>query len=157
MKALSVCQPWAFLLVNGFKNVENRKWATQHRGPLLIHAGVCKSSSWKKSRFAQQAALEGVYARLRALGIAPPVIPDDLEAGGIVGRVTLLDCVRRPEGELLPCIQDHIRALSSPWFEGPVGWLVSDPAPLPFVPLRGHLHLFDYDPPEEEGWGIGQM
>lgn len=150
MKVLSVCQPWAWLLVNGFKDVENRSWATKHRGPLLIHAGICNSPSWKRNRFADAAALEGVYARLRALGITPPAVPARLESGGIVGRVTLLDCVRRPEGDLLPFVQDHVRALSSPWFMGPVGWLCSDAAPLPFVPLRGHLQLFEYDLPAAE-------
>ena len=34
---LSLWQPWAGLLFNG-KDVENRSWATNYRGPLLIHA-----------------------------------------------------------------------------------------------------------------------
>ncbi len=134
MKVLSVCQPWAWLLVNGYKDVENRVWATEHRGPLLIHAGRCQSASWKKNRFADRAALDAVFARLRDLGIAPPKIPEHLESGGIVGRVNLLDCVRQPDNNLL----------ASPWFVGPVGWLVSDATPLPFVPLRGRLHVFEY-------------
>jgi len=147
MKVLSVCQPWAWLLVNGLKDVENRSWTTRHRGPLLIHAGICNSASWKKNRFADAAMLDAIFFRLQALGIEPPVIPKAIESGGIVGRVTLLDCVRRPAGELLPFVQDHVRALASPWFVGPVGWLVADARPLPFVPLRGHLQLFDYDYP----------
>lgn len=50
MKCLTVQQPWASLLLGiapvdrlgnapGMKDVENRKWATTHRGNLLIHAG----------------------------------------------------------------------------------------------------------------------
>src|SRR5215472_1457845 len=39
MKALSVRQPWAWLIVNGYKPVENRNWLTKFRGRLLIHAG----------------------------------------------------------------------------------------------------------------------
>ncbi|HHY88739.1 MAG TPA: ASCH domain-containing protein, partial [Chloroflexi bacterium] len=39
MKALSVRQPWAWLIAQGYKTVENRTWATNYRGPLLIHAG----------------------------------------------------------------------------------------------------------------------
>jgi hypothetical protein len=38
MKALSIKQPWAALIVSGIKPVENRSWATSYRGPLLIHA-----------------------------------------------------------------------------------------------------------------------
>ncbi len=37
--ALSVRQPWADLIVNGVKDVENRPWSTGFRGPVLIHAG----------------------------------------------------------------------------------------------------------------------
>src|SRR5437016_10859136 len=39
MKALSVRQPWAWLIVNGHKDIENRSWQTKFRGKLLIHAG----------------------------------------------------------------------------------------------------------------------
>jgi ASCH domain len=38
MKALSVRQPWAWLIIAGHKDVENRSWTTTYRGPLLIHA-----------------------------------------------------------------------------------------------------------------------
>jgi hypothetical protein len=38
MKALSVRQPWASLIVLGLKCVEIRSWPTDYRGPLLIHA-----------------------------------------------------------------------------------------------------------------------
>lgn len=37
--ALSIQQPWAWLLVNGFKPVENRSWPTKVRGRIAIHAG----------------------------------------------------------------------------------------------------------------------
>jgi hypothetical protein len=30
--ALSVRQPWAWLIVNGYKDVENRSWTTHYRG-----------------------------------------------------------------------------------------------------------------------------
>ena len=40
MKALSVRQPWAELIVAGLKDVENRTWRTDYRGPVLIHAGM---------------------------------------------------------------------------------------------------------------------
>lgn len=147
MKALSVCQPWAFLLVNGFKDVENRAWKTQHRGPLLVHASHGKSNFWSANSLSRDAALKTVFARLRAAGIKPPKIPDSLETGGIVGVVTLVDCVEQPaRGMVFLSPQgDAQRVLNSPWFFGPVGWLVTRGSPLPFVPLKGKLHLFDVD------------
>jgi hypothetical protein len=39
VKALSIRQPWAWLIVTGYKDIENRSWRTNYRGPLLIHAG----------------------------------------------------------------------------------------------------------------------
>ncbi|WP_245839042.1 ASCH domain-containing protein [Yersinia kristensenii] len=42
MKALSIRQPWAWLIVNGYKDIENRTWNTKCRGPVLIHASTAK-------------------------------------------------------------------------------------------------------------------
>lgn len=39
MRALSIKQPWAGLIAAGYKNIENRSWATSFRGRFLIHAG----------------------------------------------------------------------------------------------------------------------
>lgn len=38
MKALSIRQPWASLIVMGIKDIENRTWPTRHRGSVLVHA-----------------------------------------------------------------------------------------------------------------------
>jgi hypothetical protein len=70
MLALSVRQPWAWLIIHGGKNVENRTWRTEHRGPLLIHA-----------------------AKTRDTGYVPVGVPDELLTGGIVGVVELVDVV----------------------------------------------------------------
>jgi len=39
VKALTVRPPWAWAVIYGGKDVENRRWRTTFRGPLLIHAG----------------------------------------------------------------------------------------------------------------------
>lgn len=36
IKALSVRQPWAQMIVQGFKTIETRTWYTEYRGDLLI-------------------------------------------------------------------------------------------------------------------------
>jgi hypothetical protein len=47
MKALSVKQPWATLLVEGQKTIEVRSWQTSHRGHLLICASAApKNTFW---------------------------------------------------------------------------------------------------------------
>jgi predicted transcriptional regulator len=37
MKALSIREPWAGLIVDGKKSIELRTWRTHYRGPALIH------------------------------------------------------------------------------------------------------------------------
>src|SRR5262249_6954176 len=38
MKALTIRQTWATLIVLGHKSLETRSWDTTYKGPLLIHA-----------------------------------------------------------------------------------------------------------------------
>jgi hypothetical protein len=115
VKALSIRQPWAWLIVHGHKPVENRTWPTSHRGDTLIHAGKVFDDEGLAS------VLE-VFPHMRA------VLPQQYELGGIVGRAQLLNCV-----------QTH----PSRWFTGPWGFVMYDARPMPFVPLRGVLGFFD--------------
>jgi predicted transcriptional regulator len=39
MKVLTIRQPWAELIIDGFKSYEFRSWKTNYRGKILIHAG----------------------------------------------------------------------------------------------------------------------
>lgn len=38
IKALSVRQPWASWIAEGYKTIETRMWGTKYRGPILICA-----------------------------------------------------------------------------------------------------------------------
>ena len=38
MKTLSIKQPWASLICEGIKDIENRTWHTKFRGRILIHS-----------------------------------------------------------------------------------------------------------------------
>ncbi len=117
--ALSVRQPWAWLILYGGKNVENRRWATYFRGRVWLHAGkACTRAEY-------EAAREFAW---RAARVAVPSL-EELPRGGIVGRMRIVDCVR---------------ASASQWFVGPYGLLLRDVAPLAFAPApsRGRLGFF---------------
>lgn len=116
VKALSVQQPWAWLIVNGYKDIENRTWPTHVRGWVLVHAG--------KNLDAE--AMEDMKS-LEAYGVGFGV-PEILETGGILGAMYIEDCVREYDSE---------------WFEGPFGFRIKKAIPLPFIPLRGQLGFFD--------------
>lgn len=117
MKALSIRQPWAWLIVNGFKDIENRSWPTRFRGRIYVHAskGMTDDEYLDAFEVAQQ---NGVMLPLG----------HELERGGIVGEVEIADCVTQSE---------------SPWFFGPCGFVLRDAKPLPFQPLKGALGFFN--------------
>jgi hypothetical protein len=116
MKVIVVRQPWAWLIVQGHNDIENRTWATRYRGQLLIQASANLPPKRK---------LEEIRLFARERGVA---LPQEFQTGGIVGIVRLENCVTRS---------------NSRWFEGPVGWVLSNPKKLPFIPLEGQLGLFD--------------
>lgn len=119
MKVIVIRQPWAWLIVNGYKDIENRSWRTRYRGPLLIQASASTPSKHQLEEFRIYAAKRG--ARL----------PSEFETGGIIGMATLEDCVDRSR---------------SKWFHGPVGWQLTKPKRLHFIKLKGRLGIFGPPP-----------
>lgn len=62
MKAITIRQPWAALIVAGIKDIENRTWTTKYRGPLLIHAG---GAEWEPlSKLVREPAVSSLYSRI---------------------------------------------------------------------------------------------
>ena len=52
MKAISLWEPWASLMMLGAKTIETRSWPTKHRGPLLICAaqgGLSRAKLWRQT------------------------------------------------------------------------------------------------------------
>ena len=45
MKVLTIRQPWATLIMEGYKRFEFRSWKTNYRGELYIHASLSLSKS----------------------------------------------------------------------------------------------------------------
>lgn len=117
MKALSIRQPWAWLIVNGYKDIENRDWWTGFRGPILIHAGKGMTRD----------EYEDCLFTAEANGVTLPAF-NELERGGVVGQAIITNCLRESE---------------SPWFFGRYGFVLTGAQPLPFRPLRGQLGFFE--------------
>lgn len=125
MKALSINQPWAWLIVNGYKGVENRDWDTRYRGEFLIHAG-------KKID-------HDCYDFLEDMGIdidVPP--PNELPTGGIVGKARLINTVHIRDKHL--CAK-----LDKPWFVGAFGFMLDGQETCELKPCKGALGFFDPD------------
>lgn len=132
--ALSIRQPWAYLIIHAAKDVENRDWPTRLRGSVLIHAGktMTQADYWACALFCSS--------------LPDGVIPNDFEfppfdelkaqCGGIVGHMKIADCVT-----------DH----PSPWFCGPYGFVIEAAGTLPFTPCKGALGFFKPSTPNEKG------
>ena len=118
MKALVIRQPWADLVVDGHKDVENRSWSTAYRGPILILAGKArdKQASWDA----------GALALRQGIATPAPTV-----FGAIIGVVDLVDIT---EG-----------ACASKWAEaGKRHWRIANArrfaSPIAYT---GRLGLFD--------------
>ena len=93
--ALSVRQPWAWLIVHGYKDIENRMWRTNVRGRVLIHASatVRKSSFWNAYDLAHDLVDPKLAASIPRLNSLP--------LGAIVGSVEIIDCVEAQRKQLV--------------------------------------------------------
>ena len=151
MKALSVKEPWATLIIHFGKNTENRSWPTAYRGPLLIHAskgvdldrdvtaiGNCFQDSWKDLR---------EYVIQKSPDMRPPLdLPVQIPAinpGYAIGIVDVIGCDQ---------------AMRSPWDErGQYHWRLRNPRPIEAFMMRGQLGLYDVTmPATEQGKEMGK-
>lgn len=121
MKAISIRQPWAWMIVEGYKDVENREWFTKFRGDILIHASKgCTKQEYANAVDFVKSFAPDIAARIPAL--------DALNKGGLVGMARITGCVSDSK---------------SPWFVGKFGFTLENRYPLPFRPMRGMLGLFN--------------
>ena len=128
MKALSLTQPWATLVVLGLKRVETRSWWTSHRGPLAIHAA--KVFPTYAREFADDERRAG---RLDV----------ELPLGSVLGVVNVAGCRRTEivEHTLTPLEQSYGDYSPGRW-----AWLLDQVLQVftPPIPARGALHLWDW-------------
>lgn len=142
MKAISIRQPWAWLIIrpdlNGqarlgaiarqeLKDIENRTWRTSYRGPVLIHAskGMTRGEYDDAGHYLCELYETGAYDSTL---ITLPRF-EALQRGGIVGMANIADCLRDS---------------GSRWhMPGCYGFVMANARQLPFTPLKGALGFFD--------------
>ena len=147
MKALSIKQPWAWLIVNGYKNVENRTWPLPRTFEIpqriYVHTGVSRSELNRKEVTASVLRIvstsEGGEFMLALLR--------DMPLGSIVGEATITDI-------LSPCAPNGLNedTEDEPWYEGDpyYGFVLSNPSAYAKpIPYRGRLGFFEVELPTE--------
>jgi len=92
LPCLSIRQPWAFLISQGLKDIENREWTTCYRGPLLLHAGSKADEDWFYPARHPKAGQLRMYEaeRLEVDDVMPKHI-SEYPLGAIVGVCDLVD------------------------------------------------------------------
>jgi len=127
MKALTIRQPYPWLILHGYKTVENRTWSTSHRGTLLIHAGATIEKDIIRAVL-ESAQADG--APLTSAEIAELHI-----TGALVGIVEVVDCTLTPAGD------DVYWHTPGTW-----AWVLRNPRLfIPAIPATGKLGLWTPD------------
>ena len=122
MKALSLKQPWAQLVVEGRKKIEIRKWRTNFRGDFLIHASrIPDLKAMQKFGFSE----------------------NSLALGAILGRAELVD-VKKYENiyEFKKDAELHLASLD--W--GNFGFILQNAEKFEkSIPAAGKLNFWDFN------------
>ena len=126
MKCLSVCQPFAELIVQGKKTIELRKWNTKFRGEFLVHA-------------AKNILIEDCK-RMK--------ISSSITTGAIIGKVKLTDVKKyESDKELRSDKKKHYS--SSDITKNKYGFILENPKKLRVpIPYSGKLNFFEFHPDE---------
>ncbi|WP_071603882.1 ASCH domain-containing protein [Dickeya sp. NCPPB 3274] len=120
MKAISTRQPWAWLIVHGYKDIDNRTWPTKYRGCVFIHASKRKISDTDWNVASKIAKANNIPL--------PERDSPEYKYGGIIGAVNMTGCCESSD---------------SPWFWGPIGFQLSNAKEISFIPFKGRLNFFE--------------
>ncbi|MBU2615830.1 MAG: ASCH domain-containing protein [Nanoarchaeota archaeon] len=119
MKALSLKQPWAELILQGKKIIELRKWNTHFRGRFFIHSSKVPD-------------LEG----MKRFGF------DELPNGFILGKANLGGVKKYFDDEEFEKDNDKHLAETEEW--GRYGFLLDDVKRINPIPAKGKLNFWDF-------------
>lgn len=119
MKALSIKQPFAELILRGIKKIELRKWNTHFRGEFYIHASQ-KPNKKAMERFGFE----------------------NLPCGCVIGKVTLKD-VKKYENEREHQKDKDLHLANSYW--GNYGFVLENPIKLNLIPVQGRLGFWNFN------------
>ena len=126
MKCLSVCQPFAELIIQGKKTIELRKWNTKFRGEFLVHA-------------AKNILIEDCK-RMK--------ISSSITTGSIIGKVKLTDVKKYESDKELKSDKKKHHSLSD-ITKNKYGFILESPKKLRVpIPYSGKLNFFEFHPDE---------
>lgn len=125
MKVLTIKQPWASLIIEGYKRFEFRSWKTNYRGELLIHAGKSIDKE--------------AYERLKGY-------LTDMPLGKIIGKVELTNCIKTTPEFFEERLKENKDIYTKSVFNEDYAWQmeVKEKFMEP-IEVKGKLGLWNYD------------
>jgi hypothetical protein len=130
MKALSLHQPWASLILFGIKKYETRSWETNYRGKLLICAAQKKGLLQKESYG---------YIRSKYLSIRTPAYTN-LPFGVTILKCNLTECIKMTKEFIEKQSEQEIDC--GDWTEGKYAWKLENIEEVPQIEVTGRQKLF---------------
>jgi hypothetical protein len=131
MKAITLIQPWATLIILGEKKIETRSWSTNLRGEIAIHAGKKIDKSVFEKPYYREA--------FKKYGITV----DNIITSSLIGRCKIVD-VKKTE-DLIDVISEQERVFGN-YDSNRYGWILDDfEAIEPIRNVKGMLGLWNYN------------
>jgi len=140
MKAITIYQPFASLIAQGFKRYETRGWRTNYRGPIAIHAG-------KQIDHQTVLILAKDYTKTWHQ-ISP------LSTGCVIAIAELVDCWKVLDNHLLeaqPPNEKRVKFLNmrelpfGDYTPGRYAWELANVCRIEPVPVKGQQGLWNWE------------
>lgn len=129
MKVISIKEPFATFIKDGYKKIETRSWKTNYRGELLIHASG-------KNIAKEFLTNEYVVSLTNKL---------NMNYGNIICRGNLVDCVYMDE-DFLKLMKKNEKEFNLGLYElGRYAWIFEDVEPIYPIPAKGKLNIWNYE------------
>ena len=138
MKAISLQNPWAQLVVSGFKTVEAKTWTTDYRGELLICSKARSDKSLEK-------AVLDVIEEETDLAFEQS---EFFVNGAVLGKVQLVDVRPLTEDDLEESWMDpaELEETDTPLY----AWVFENAEPIAEpIEVKGKPRLFDVELPAD--------
>lgn len=140
MKALSIWQPWASLIITGKKKIETRSWPAPHS---IIGQKIAIASTKTIRREQREAEADQAFIQHYAATSLPSF--DKLPLGSVLGTVCVESC-RMIDSDFLQTLSEQEEAFG--WYgPGRYAWFLSEPELFETpIPARGRQGLWNWCP-----------
>ncbi len=125
MKVITLKQPWATLIAEGYKKYEFRSWKTNYRGEIYIHAGKGIDEERMK--------------RVRKLDLSYP-------QSVIIARVIISDCIKLTEDINKKIIEENPLIYGNNLKRSGFAWKIENVKKIKSSKIiKGNLGIWNYE------------